>query len=74
MSYGGVSGGTRSVQMSKQIVTTLKMMPLPEGVIIPFFAKMLKDGVFEGGDELEKAVAPMLDELHKWAVALKTMR
>ncbi|MDF2688137.1 MAG: NADPH-dependent reductase, partial [Microvirga sp.] len=32
VSYGGISGGLRSVQVAKQIVTTLKMMPIPEGV------------------------------------------
>ena len=72
--YGGVSGGTRSVQMTKQVVTTLKIMPLPEAVTIPFFASMLKDGVFHGSDELEKAIKPMLDELHKWAGALRPLR
>jgi NAD(P)H-dependent FMN reductase len=30
VSYGGVSGGQRAVQMLKQIVTTLKMMPMAE--------------------------------------------
>src|SRR3954447_2389920 len=29
VSYGGVSGGLRSVQMNKLVVTALKMMPLP---------------------------------------------
>jgi NAD(P)H-dependent FMN reductase len=74
VSYGGVSGGTRSVQMTKQVLTTLKVMPMFEAVTIPFFATMMKDGVFHGNEALEKAVGPMLDELHKWAVALATMR
>src|SRR5215203_6912845 len=30
VSYGGVSGGTRSVQMTKQVLTTLKMVPVYE--------------------------------------------
>src|SRR5690606_29928839 len=30
VSYGGVSGGLRSTQMAKQLVTTLKMMPMME--------------------------------------------
>jgi len=74
VSYGGVSGGTRSVAMSKQILTTVKVMPIPEAVTIPFFATMLKEGVFHGNEDLEKAVKPMLDELQKWATALKTLR
>ena len=74
VSYGGVSGGLRSVQAAKLILTSLKVMPIPEAVTIPFFAKMMNEGVFAGNEELEKAIKPMLDELHKWAVALKTLR
>src|SRR5438552_9514216 len=36
VSYGGVSGGTRGVQMSKGVVTSLKMMAIPETIAIPF--------------------------------------
>ena len=74
VSYGGVSGGLRSVQATKLILTALKVMPIPEAVTIPFFAKMLDDGVFKGSEELDKAIKPMLDELHEWATACKTMR
>jgi NAD(P)H-dependent FMN reductase len=74
VSYGGVSAGLRSVQMSKQVLTTLKVMPMAEGVAIPFVSSLVKDGVFLGNEGLEKSIKPMLDELHKWAVALKTMR
>ena len=35
VSYGGISGGTRSVQMTKQIVTSLRMMPMVEAVTHP---------------------------------------
>jgi NAD(P)H-dependent FMN reductase len=75
VSYGGVSGGTRSVQMSKLTVTALKMMPLPEGVIIPWVSKLVDEHhVFRGGEEFEKAAVVMLDELTRWAEALKTLR
>ncbi len=74
VSYGGVSGGTRSVQMAKQVITSLKMMPIPEGVFIPFVSKLIEDGRFKGGDPHDRAVAPMLDELARWAEALKVMR
>ncbi len=75
-SYGGVSGGTRGVQMTKQLVTTLKMMPMVEAVAIPFFAQHIDTatGVFAPGDVQDKAAAVMLDELHKWALALQPMR
>ncbi len=74
VSYGGVSAGTRSVEMTKGVLTTLKMMPLPEAVSIPFFSQHLKDGVFDPADTQAKAVTGMLDELLRWTNALKTLR
>src|SRR5579875_3121224 len=43
VSYGGVSAGTRAVQMMKQVVTTLKMMPVNEAVSIPFVQQFLDE-------------------------------
>lgn len=75
VSYGGVSGGVRSVQMTKLTVTALKMMPLPEGVIIPWIGKLIDEHhVFQGGEAFDKAAVVMLDELTRWAGALKTLR
>lgn len=75
-SYGGVSAGTRGVQVSKQILTTLKVMPLPEAVAVPFFSKSINEqtGVFEPGEVQGKAAVAMLDELHRWATVLAPMR
>ena len=75
-SYGGVSGGTRGVQMAKQIATTLRIMPMVEAVAIPFFTQHLdkSTGIFAPGEVQDKAAVVMLDELHKWADALKPMR
>ncbi|MEO8503838.1 MAG: NAD(P)H-dependent oxidoreductase [Acidobacteriota bacterium] len=73
VSYGGVSGGTRAVQMAKQTVTALKMMPLSEAVAVPFFQQSIENGVFT--NELQdKPADALLDELHRWAEALKTLR
>jgi len=75
VSYGGVSGGTRSVQMAKQIVTALKMMPMFEAVVLPFYAQLIdKTGVFAPPKIQDDAAVTMLDELLKWATALKVMR
>ena len=74
VSYGGVSAGTRAVQMAKQYVTALKMMPIPEAVAVPFFSQHLKDGVFSPPETQEQAAKAMLDELGKWASALKPLR
>lgn len=76
VSYGGVSGGTRSVQMTKQLVTTLKMMPVPEAVTIPFFMQYLdkETGVFNPGEVQAQAANVMLAELYKWSEALQPLR
>jgi NAD(P)H-dependent FMN reductase len=74
VSYGGVSAGTRSVEMIKQIVTTLKMMPIPESVPIPFVFRLLEDSHFRPERELDDAATAMLDELRRWADALSGLR
>ncbi len=76
VSYGGVSGGTRSVQMTKAIVTALKMMPIPEAVSLPFFAQWIAKGTgaFQPPDLQAKAAVVMLNELRRWTDALKTLR
>jgi NAD(P)H-dependent FMN reductase len=76
VSYGGVSGGTRGVQITKSTVTSLKMMPMFEMVAIPFSAQYVNSatGVFDPGDAQGKAAGAMLDELHRWTIALKTLR
>lgn len=74
--YGGVSAGTRSVNTLKMTVTTLRMMPIPEAVTIPFFSRALDDetGAFAPGEVQEKAAVVMLDELSRWAEALRPLR
>jgi len=76
VSYGGVSGGIRAVQMVKLMVTALKMMPMFEAVVLPFFALQIdkEKGVFTPPQVQGDAAAAMLDELLKWATAMKTMR
>ncbi|HEX5922830.1 MAG TPA: NAD(P)H-dependent oxidoreductase [Baekduia sp.] len=64
VSYGGVAAGTRAVQMLKQVVTTLKMLPLFEAVNIPFHTQLIdEEGALEANDVMVKAAAAMLDEL-----------
>ena len=74
VSYGGVSGGLRAVQATKLVVTTLKMVPLVEAVVIPFFAKRIENGVFTSDDVLDKSASVMLDELVRWNEALRALR
>ena len=74
VSYGGVSGGIRSVQTAKLMVTGFKMMPMVEAVNIPFYTQLMQDGVFKSNETHDKAVGPMLDELARWSEALKSLR
>jgi NAD(P)H-dependent FMN reductase len=73
--YGGIAGGTRAIQMLKQVVTAQKMMPLAEAVYIPFFAKHItEDGKFTGDSGLNQSAQTMIAELARWAEALKPLR
>jgi NAD(P)H-dependent FMN reductase len=74
VSYGGISGGLRSAQMLKQVVTALNMMPLVEAVNIPFFNKYLQDDRFVPEDAVVTSADVMLKELERWCETLKTMR
>ena len=76
VSYGGVAGGSRSVQMIKPIAIALKLVPIVEAVTIPFFAKSIDEesGEFRPAEVQEKASTVMLDELLRWQEALLTLR
>lgn len=75
VSYGGVSGGLRSAQQAKQLVTTLKMMPMVEGVMIQMPWDSLDDHKnFVASEHHTKSGIAMLEELARWAEALKTLR
>jgi NAD(P)H-dependent FMN reductase len=74
VSYGGISGGMRSVHSLKQPLGALKVVGIPEAVTIPFISQLMENGVFKGSDALQKAGTTMLDELHRWTEALAVLR
>jgi NAD(P)H-dependent FMN reductase len=74
VSYGGISGGTRSVQMAKLVLTSLKVVPLPEAVTIPFFTKLIDESGMFNGTAQEGAAKTLLDELLRWTNALRVLR
>ena len=66
VSYGGIGGGTRAVQQLKQVVTTLRMVPIFESINIPFAANHLdEDRKVKVSDERDAAADVMLDELRR---------
>ncbi len=74
VSYGGIAAGTRAVQQLKQVITTLKMVPVFESVNIPFHAQFIREGRFHANDVLEQAATAMLDELLRVDGALRELR
>jgi NAD(P)H-dependent FMN reductase len=74
VSYGGLSGGMRAVQLLKPILTCLRMLPVTEQVALANFAQSLVDGVFKPGEAAEAACAALLDELCHTAPALSRLR
>ena len=75
VSYGGVAAGTRAVQQLKQVVTTLRMVPVVESVNIPFHAQFIDDdGRVHANDTMEQAADAMLDELARVESALRSLR
>jgi NAD(P)H-dependent FMN reductase len=74
-SYGGLSGGTRSVQSLKPMLTTLKIMPIPEAVALPFYQNSVDENrTFAAGEQVTNSATAMLDELARWSDALKPLR
>jgi NAD(P)H-dependent FMN reductase len=74
VSYGGVAAGTRAVQQLKQVVTTLRMVPVFDSVNIPFHVQFIKDGAFEPNEVIEQAADAMLDELVRTEQAMRPLR
>jgi NAD(P)H-dependent FMN reductase len=75
VSYGGVAAGTRAAQMLKQVMSALKMVPVTDSVNIPFVSEKLDDERrLKPNEIMESAATAMLDELARWAQALRPLR
>jgi NAD(P)H-dependent FMN reductase len=75
VSYGGVAAGTRAVEQTKQVVTALRMVPVVEGVPIPFFEQFIdEDGTVRANEPMEQGAVAMLDELVRIEEALRPLR
>jgi NAD(P)H-dependent FMN reductase len=75
VSYGGISAGTRGVQVAKQIATTLKLYVLPEAVQIPFVQQFLdKERRVQPNEIMTQAATTVLDELLRVQEALAVLR
>jgi NAD(P)H-dependent FMN reductase len=75
VSYGGVAAGTRASQMLKQVLTYLKVVPVPEAVNIPFVRELIdEDGRLKPTETMESSATAMLDELLRWTGSLRQLR
>ncbi|MFC7216977.1 GNAT family N-acetyltransferase [Streptomyces polyrhachis] len=73
VSYGNTSAGTRAVQHAKQVVTTLRLVPLGSTVAIRI-ADAMREGRFQPAARLADAAEGMLAELVRVAHALAPLR
>ena len=61
--------------MLKQVVTSLKIVPVLEAVNVPMFSTLIDaEGKLNPSASMERSAAAMLVELKKWAGPLKGMR
>jgi NAD(P)H-dependent FMN reductase len=75
VSYGGVAAGTRAVQMLKQVVSALKMVPMADAVHIPFVQQFLDEQrVLQPNQIMEDAATALLAELARWTGATQQLR
>lgn len=74
VSYGGRSGGLRGVQLTKPILSALKMYPTKNGVVIPSVKDHLGADQFVATKDLEAEAQGLLKELAALARALAPLR
>ncbi len=74
VSYGMSSAGLRAVEMTKQIFTTLRMVPVVEVVSVPLRQRRDAAGILHADDVMADAAIEMLDELSRLTRALSVLR
>jgi NADPH-dependent FMN reductase len=63
ISYGSTSGGLGAVETLKQVLTTLKMMPIDESFAIDGEGQSIDEGRFVATEAMESSAKAMLDGL-----------
>lgn len=74
VSYGGISGGMRAAAMLKQVVATLRMVPVVDSVTIPMVRTMIDEQGLHPSEIVASSAKPMFDELLKLGTALSSVR
>jgi NAD(P)H-dependent FMN reductase len=73
VSYGGISGGLRSTQTVRTLLSNLDVHAVMHSVSIQFVSRQIQDGVFTPPDHAPGSAALLLNELEKWAAALQPL-
>lgn len=75
VSYGGMSGGIRSAQATKSLLSTLKLVPMVEAVALTGVGQQLQaEGGLAANPINAQSAKAMLDELLRWTNALQGLR
>lgn len=74
VSYGGMGAGLRSVQELKLTLTAVRMMPIADGVAIPFVMKQVQEGKFSSTPIIDATLPFHLEEVLRWAKAMEPLR
>ena len=74
VSYGGVSGGTRASNSLKADLSTFSMVPMPQGVHLPFFTQFIIEGKLVPNEISEKSIDNLLNEIARWTKGLKMIK
>ena len=64
-----------SAQALRQLLSNVNMHAHPQVVPVPNFPQFItENGVFRPNESMTTGLKGLLYELHKWAIALKTLR
>ena len=72
--YGGISGGLRSAQELRLLLSNVGVHPVAQTVPGPMFSQHIGEAGFAPPQTVADGAKLMLDEVHKWAGALKPLR
>ena len=71
--YGGPGGGIRAVEQLRQVVIELQMVPMRSQVTLASVYRLFGDGA-PGDAALHRSADRVLDEVGRWAAALRSIR
>jgi NAD(P)H-dependent FMN reductase len=74
VSYGGVSGGLRSCQVLRSLLSCVNIHGIYHVVPVPFVSQAIVDGRFVPTGQMADGLNVMLGEMLKWTTALKPIR